>query len=274
MNKAYDVPGPDNCINIDDNDRYRYDESESECESSSSEDDESAYQPMLLDKSNELNYERFVEDLHQPQGFEPNNIEEDLVCAEEALADKENNINVENIPSVESANNVVTPPPTGSLAPTTDLSDETTRPKKKKRCRSQEERVLRDTVQYPIRDICNCKVRGNACTTIFGEHRKTFNSLFWSADFLGRRQWFDANIKVTIRSDRRNKLEFSSPNISGNKVKVCKVMCLSTLGLRTDRIVTEFISSKQSNDRRGRHVPSNLSNVYSINRHIFSHQPL
>ena len=83
---------------------------------------------ILLDKSNESNYERFVENLHQPQGFEPNNMEEDLVYAEEALAEKENNINVENIPSVESANNVVTPPPTGFLAPTTDLSDETTRP--------------------------------------------------------------------------------------------------------------------------------------------------
>ena len=112
MNKAYGVPGPKNCINIDDNDRYRHDESESEYESSSSEDDERAYQPILLDESNEVNYERFVEDLHQPQGFEPNNIEEDLVYAEEALADKENNISVENIPPVESINNVVTPPPT------------------------------------------------------------------------------------------------------------------------------------------------------------------
>ena len=86
MNKAYVVPGPENCINIDDNDRYRHDESESEYESSSVEDNERAYQPILLDKSNELNYERFVEDLHQPQGFEPNNIEEeDLVYAEEVL---------------------------------------------------------------------------------------------------------------------------------------------------------------------------------------------
>ena len=126
VNKAYGVPGPGICINIDDNDRYRHDESESEYESSSSEDDVRAYQPTLLGESNELNYERFVT-VHQPQGFEPNNIEEDLVYAEEALADKENNINVENIPSVESANNVVTPPPTGSLA----------RPKKKKRRRSQ-----------------------------------------------------------------------------------------------------------------------------------------
>ena len=109
---------------------------------------------------------------------------------------------MENIPSVEPANNVVTPTPTGSLAPTTDLSDETTRPKMKKKRRSQEEWVLRDTAQHPIRDICNCKVHGNACTTISEEHRKTINCLFWSADFLGRRQWFDANIKVAIRSDK------------------------------------------------------------------------
>ena len=44
MNKVYGVPGPENCINIDDNDCYRHNESECEFESSSSEDDERACQ--------------------------------------------------------------------------------------------------------------------------------------------------------------------------------------------------------------------------------------
>ena len=200
---------------------------------SSSEDDERAYQPILLDKSNELNYELFVEDLHQPQGFEPNNIEEDLVYAEEALADKENNINVENIPSVEPANNVVTPPPTGSFAPTTDLPDETTRPKNVEAKRNGFFGIQHNTLLEIFATVKYMEMPAPQYLKSIERQLIAYFGVLISS--VGDNGLMQISRSLFVRISETIWKSFSLPNTSGNKVKVCKGMFLSTLRLRTER---------------------------------------
>ena len=83
------------------------------------------------------------------------------------------------------------------------------------------------------------------------------NKSFWRRDFVRRRSWFDAHVKIiepvrrtvpdTItepgaKAKRTRTLEYYLPanKDTGLKLRVCKSACLSTLGLKTDGRVTEF----------------------------------
>ena len=46
--------------------------------------------------------------------------------------------------------------------------------------------------------------------------------------------------------NRSNSLWYTLPQADGSKLAVCKQMFLSTVGLKTDRMITEFFKAKNS----------------------------
>ena len=148
---------------------------------------------------------------------------------------------------------------------------------------------------YPVLP-CKCITEETACfnckkSEFFKVIDQThINESFWGKDFLKRRSWFDAHIKIIVPTRRHNTatiteshgkpklawtLEYCLP-VGGLKARVCINSFLSTLGLKTDGRVTEFVRYKTSSDkspiidRRGRweRKPEHLVNRVKMREHI------
>ena len=150
---------------------------------------------------------------------------------------------------------------------------------------------------YPVLP-CKCINKETACkkSEFFKVIAQTnINESFWGKDFLKRRSWFDAQIKIIVSTRRHNTATITEPHgkpkrartleyylpVGGLKARVCKNSFLSTLGLKTDGRVTEFVRYKISSDksptidRRGRweRKPERLVNRVKMREHIGSYKP-
>ena len=108
--------------------------------------------------------------------------------------------------------------------------------------------------------------------------------------FRKRRLWLDSYIAVEDVKrrkisnniyERKHSLKYFLP-LGLEKSHVCKSMFLSTLWLKSDGIITGFISAKTNadegiqsilKDNRGISTPTNKKNVEIIKEHISSYQP-
>ena len=120
--------------------------------------------------------------------------------------------------------------------------------------------------------------------------RDTINKQFWGLSFRERRLWLDSYIAVEDVKrrkisnniyERKHSLKYFLP-LGLEKSHVCKSMFLSTLGLKTDGMITGFISAKTNADEgiqsmlkdyRGHSTPTKKKNAKIIKEHISSYQP-
>ena len=129
------------------------------------------------------------------------------------------------------------------------------------------------------------------CKELSSDDRVLINSRFWKLSFTERRQWLaayidqvDVKTKTSQQKDsaRLSSSEYLLPLKDGKNVIVCKSMFLSTLGLRSDGMITEMVRAQPQSydgaiapteDRRDSHPPSNNYDAEIIRLHINSYNP-
>ena len=127
-------------------------------------------------------------------------------------------------------------------------------------------------------------------TNFPSDDRAFMNSRFWKLSFMERRQWLVAYInKVDVKKTSQQKdggrlssREYLLPLKDGKNVIVCRSMFLSTLGVKSDGMITKMVHAQRQSydgaitpaeDRRGSHPPSNNCDAEVIRLHINSYNP-
>ena len=160
----------------------------------------------------------------------------------------------------------------------------------RKRRRNNAERAVFNRDKYKIRAPCNDKCRIKCSENFTFAQRSTINNQFWGLSFRERRLWFDSHILVEDVKrrkvsnnvyERMHSFKYFLP-VGLEKKHVCKSMFLSTLGMKTDGMITSFIAAKTKGtdniecvlkDNRGSSIPTNKKNVELIKQHINSFKP-
>ena len=135
------------------------------------------------------------------------------------------------------------------------------------------------------------RVRNYGAKELSSDDRTLINSRFWKLSFTERRQWLaayidqaDVKTKTSQQKDsaRLSSSEYLLPLKDDKNVIVCKSMFLSTLGLRSDGMITEMVRAQRQSydgaiapteDRRDSHPPSNNYDAETIRLHINSYNP-
>ena len=128
-------------------------------------------------------------------------------------------------------------------------------------------------------------------TNFPSDDRALMNSRFRKLSFTERRQWLAAYInqvdvknKTSQQKDggRLSSREYLLPLKDGKNVIACRSMFLSTLGLKSDGMITEMVHAQRQSydgaitpaeDRRCSHPPSNNCDAEVIRLHINSYNP-
>ena len=144
--------------------------------------------------------------------------------------------------------------------------------------------------KYQVREGCPAKCRKQCSSVIDETARININSYFWSLSFSERRLWLDSYILIApvktrtaneTEHSRSNSLQYSLP-VASTKLPVCKTMFLSTLGLKTDGMITEFVKAKTDSntsaskliqDKRGSAPNPTKLDEEAIKSHIESFNP-
>jgi len=160
-----------------------------------------------------------------------------------------------------------------------------------KRARSMNDRDLRQTTKHPMLACCCCTRK---CIEQINEvRRRQLHNDFWGLHYNARRAWIYSQIQRT-EPKRKRKPETTSehgrtytgtyfmPDEHGTQKKVCKQFFLSTLGYKSDKLLTVLMSANTrpeltpKADMRGRHPPANKLSAdtqNSIREHIQSYHP-
>ena len=128
-------------------------------------------------------------------------------------------------------------------------------------------------LQHKLMKPCRCS-RYKCSQKFVKEVRDEIHSNFWNNSFLGRRTFFEQHVRITETKhrkwnerlkrgiyNRRFSLAYHLPDKDSKKVRVCKRMFMSTLGMRTDGMITSYITRRTANpdevcvDSRGRKRP-------------------
>ena len=144
---------------------------------------------------------------------------------------------------------------------------------------------------HPLLDPCSPSCRQHCAPKYTRDERSQINSDFWSLSFERRRLWFDGYIVISPVAQRKvqgqtfvknNSASYHLPK-ENTKIKVYKTVFLHTLGMKTDRMVFDFIKAKTQYseevlrsvlvDRRGSTTPSNKKDHKTIKEHIHSYNP-
>ena len=162
---------------------------------------------------------------------------------------------------------------------------------KKKRAKTQVEKSERNAKKYPVLPLCKESCSKRCITNFSSDDRALINSRFWKLSFTERRQWLAAYInQVDVKNktsqqksgDRLSSRQYLLPLKDGRNVIVCKSIVLSTLGLKSDGMITEMVRAQRQSydgaiapveDRSGSHLPSNKCDAEVIRLHINSYNP-
>ena len=126
------------------------------------------------------------------------------------------------------------------------------------RARTETEKRMRNLQKYQLQPPCSSQCR-RKCTESSNEvHRLDILTNYWSLTFVKRREWLDRHIQLGSVARRRNNstgepkrnhsLLFFLPLPDGGIGQVCKRMFLSTIGLRSDSIITQFVKAKNRDE--------------------------
>lgn len=156
------------------------------------------------------------------------------------------------------------------------------------RCRTQAMRSSRDVLKHKLLPPCPESCRNKCTAKIDDIERENIRRYFWTKSFPERRLWMNGHISLLRVKQRKNKnhkerntsLKYTLDSVGG-KINVCKKMFLSTLGLKSDGMVTEFKKATIGNrgltctiDHRGKHAPKNKIDYNAqVIEHIESYKP-
>ena len=149
--------------------------------------------------------------------------------------------------------------------PHTITPDEQVPLEKKNLSKTPEKTEVSSSSGNPVR-YCKCVEKEKACklckkSEFYNIDWDDVNKSFWRRDFVRRRSWFDAHVKIiepvrrtvpdtvtepVAKAKRTRTLEYYLPanKDTGLKVRVCKSAFLSTLRLKTGGRVIEFVRHK------------------------------
>ena len=130
--------------------------------------------------------------------------------------------------------------------------DENEEPKRK-RARTENERKEKRLEKYKCLNPCVESCRKGCGNRINEVLRKTINRCNWGLPFGEWRQWLSSNVpqnEISKRSQnvvkqKSTSLSYYLPIESGIKVKVCKVVCLRTLWMKSDGMINELLKTKR-----------------------------
>ncbi|GBP74606.1 hypothetical protein EVAR_49187_1 [Eumeta japonica] len=162
---------------------------------------------------------------------------------------------------------------------------------RKKYDSSVEERIAqkknRIRSKYLVREGCDEKCT-KKCTENFSElYRHQINKEFWEKSWSERRLFIrncsdlvDSKRRVKGKQKRRDRKTFSLISENGDKVQVCKIFLLTTLGFKknNDRVLYNSLKDKRMNiseinDGRGRYTKTPTVDRELLKAHVESFQP-
>lgn len=174
-----------------------------------------------------------------------------------------------------------------SSSSTSSSSEQGNKPQvKRKRLKTEEQKVAYRRKKYPLLSPCKCPKK--CFEKISMERREQINHQFWGLTYQMRAMFLLNNVKQcsvkrctagTVLSRRKFSRKYTMPDSMDNQVFVCKVFFLSTLGLTSDRMVTNLLHKNPmgtlipADDNRGKHQnhPNKIDNSVIL-EHIRSHQ--
>ena len=138
-----------------------------------------------------------------------------------------------------------------------------------------------------------CKCRRLCFLKVDQQTRQDINRAFWARSFSGRRSFLDKHVQSVFArpcskpnrirlniNKRKYSLEYSLPTDESERERVCKVMFLHTIGVKTDGLVTKFLGAKRTRgtepslaDGRTRSRVHSRWQEDLIKRHINSFHP-
>ena len=122
---------------------------------------------------------------------------------------------------------------------------------KKKRARTQVEKSERNAKEYPVLQPCKESCSKRCITNFSSDDRALINSRFWKLSFTEHRQWLAAYINQVDAKNKTSQQKdggrLSSLVKDGKNVIACRSMFLSTLGLKTDGMITEMVHAQRCN---------------------------
>ena len=164
--------------------------------------------------------------------------------------------------------------------------------KRRKRARTQLDKTKTNLEKFRMLPACEAS-RSRKCK-FTEDNRLAINQKLWKLTFGERHHWmqtFVEEVEVAQRKTKRKQnyrthsIQYDLPREHhiGLKTRVCKTMCLSTLGLKTDSMVTELLKSKRKSfdesispniDRRGKNLrPCPHKVDHEIRQNINSYNP-
>ena len=180
------------------------------------------------------------------------------------------------------------------------------------------ERKEKELEKHPLLPPCDCKLK-KCGDNISKNERQQIHGMFWEQDYSDRRRWLSNHMEETEIKKRyvkvkgkereagegdqeeedhqedqsadeelqvpedfkRNKtFVYRLPMLDGKQLVVCKSMFMSTLGFKSDKVLTTAMKSTvlgfDSGDKRGRHAPKHKlsdEDLAIIRCHIQSFNP-
>ena len=154
---------------------------------------------------------------------------------------------------------------------------------------SSKKPTLKDT--YPLLAVRCCKKE--CFTQISHERRRDIYEKYWEMDYDSQRLWLSGKIILLVTKRRRKSTDkentrrkcsrsYTLPKNNANNITVCKEYFLSSLGYRSDKVLTYLYSNNSPSkiapqkDRRGKHTPAHKTlddTKLIIKSHIESFHP-
>ena len=111
--------------------------------------------------------------------------------------------------------------------------------------------VAKNLIKYKVQPCFNTFCKATFCSKTFTEdHRYDINLAYWIQTFAKRQRWLDTNVFISNTNKTGDKvcnvaLSYYLPTECGEKVRVCKIMFMATLGMKTDGMIPEFVKKKE-----------------------------
>ena len=114
---------------------------------------------------------------------------------------------------------------------------------KPKRARTLKDKIQNHLEKYPLLIPCNDSCWYKCKQHFHDDYRQDINNQYWSLDFTARQSWLDSHIRIEkvkrryVRSENPRKLNsmvYQLPLLNGEKQRVCKLMLIHTLWMKSN----------------------------------------
>ena len=125
---------------------------------------------------------------------------------------------------------------------------------KQKCARTQVKRIKKNAQKYPVLQLCKESCNKRCITNLSSDDRALINSRLWKLSFMEHRQWLTAYINQAGEKSKTSQQkgdgrllsrEYLLPLKEGKNAIVYKSMSLSTLGLKSNGIITKMARAQR-----------------------------